>query len=87
MDPNGSKILAGFADGVVRLLNLNKADPSQARTKKQKSNYELSLGQVFKPHTKPVTTMTVDEQGEILATGVSGEDLMDVNVLPSILAI
>ncbi|XP_048588414.1 cilia- and flagella-associated protein 44-like isoform X2 [Nematostella vectensis] len=69
VDSNGTKILAGFNDGVVRLLTLNKVDPSQVRSKKSKSNYKLSLTQVFKPHTKPVTVMTIDKEGELLATG------------------
>lgn len=71
VDTKGTKLLAGFADGVVRLLALNKVDPSQLRTKKSKQKYELNLEQVFKPHTKVVTVLTIDEQGEILATGVS----------------
>ena len=75
VDAKGVKLLAGFMDGVVRLLTLNKVDPSQVRGKKAKSNYELNLVQVFKPHTKPVTTLTIDDEGEILATGVSGNNL------------
>ena len=62
--------MAGFADGVVRLLALNKVDPSQLRTKKSKQKFELNLEQVFKPHTKAVNVMAIDEQGELLATGV-----------------
>lgn len=69
VDTKGTKLLAGFADGVVRLLALNKVDPSQLRSKKSKQKYELNLEQVFKPHTKTVTVLTIDEQGEILATG------------------
>lgn len=69
-------MLTGFADGVVRLLVLNKVDPSQLRTKKSKQKYELNLEQVFKPHTKAVTVLTIDEQGEILATGVSPQQLV-----------
>ena len=71
MDSKGTKLLTGFADGVVRLLVLNKVDPSQLRSKKSKLKYELNLEQVFKPHTKQVTAITFDHQGEILATGVS----------------
>ena len=55
----------------MRLLALNKVDPSQLRSKKSKLKYELNLEQVFKPHTKSVTVITIDDQGEILATGVS----------------
>ena len=54
-----------------RLLALNKVDPSQLRSKKSKLKYELNLEQVFKPHTKSVNVLTIDEQGELLATGVS----------------
>ncbi|XP_031554688.1 cilia- and flagella-associated protein 44-like isoform X2 [Actinia tenebrosa] len=69
VDAKGTSILAGFADGVVRLLTLNKVDLSQVRSKKSKSNYELTLTQAFKPHTKPVTVITIDYDGELLATG------------------
>lgn len=71
VESTGTKLLAGFADGVVRLLALNKVDPSQLRSKKSKLKYELNLEQVFKPHTKSVNVLTIDEQGELLATGVS----------------
>ena len=70
VESTGTKLLAGFADGVVRLLALNKVDPSQLRSKKSKLKYELNLEQVFKPHTKSVNVLTIDEQGELLATGV-----------------
>lgn len=70
VETTGTKLLAGFADGVVRLLALNKVDPSQLRTKKSKQKFELNLEQVFKPHTKAVNVMAIDEQGELLATGV-----------------
>ena len=70
VDSSGTKLLAGFDDGVVRLLALNKVDPSQLRTKKTKLKHELNLDQVFKPHTKSVNALTIDEEGELLATGV-----------------
>lgn len=70
VETTGTKLLAGFADGVVRLLALNKVDPSQLRTKKSKQKFEVNLEQVFKPHTKAVNVMAIDEQGELLATGV-----------------
>ncbi|XP_067037270.1 cilia- and flagella-associated protein 44-like isoform X2 [Acropora muricata] len=69
VDSSGTKLLAGFDDGVVRLLALNKVDPSQLRTKKTKLKHELNLDQVFKPHTKSVNALTIDEEGELLATG------------------
>lgn len=75
VESTGTKLLAGFADGVVRLLALNKVDPSQLRSKKSKLKFELNLEQVFKPHTKAVTVLTIDEQGELLATGVSLQKL------------
>ncbi|XP_068733143.1 cilia- and flagella-associated protein 44-like isoform X1 [Montipora capricornis] len=69
IDSRGTKLLAGFDDGVVRLLALNKVDPSQLRTKKTKLKHELNLEHVFKPHTKSVNVLTIDQQGELLATG------------------
>ena len=66
---------------MVRLLALNKVDPLQLRAKKSKQKYELNLEQVFKPHTKAVNVMTIDEQGELLATGV----ILNIHVIRKII--
>lgn len=71
IDPKCTSLLSGFLDGVVRYLSIAKDDASTSRTKGNKLNVEFQLLQVFKPHTKSVTSMVLDKHGKILATGVS----------------
>ncbi len=71
VDADGLSILAGFADGVVRLFTVVKNGKNTLATKKNASNFDLKLSQVFKPHTKPVTSLAVSKDGRFLATGVS----------------
>ena len=61
--------MAGFADGVVRVLNFQKRDNTQQRKHKEIS--ELALKQAFKPHNGAVTALAIDSKGLYLATGVS----------------
>jgi len=67
-------MLSGFSDGVVRVLVYQKKragkDP-YARKTKYTDRTELVLKQVFKPHTRSVTSIAIDHEGKILATGVS----------------
>lgn len=63
--------MAGFEDGVVRLLEL--LDPQKLPTKVGVGPTELArltLQQAFKPHNGPVTAAAYDKNGKILATGV-----------------
>ena len=69
VDPKGSTILAGFDDGVVRLLNFQKREEVPGR--KQKEPTQLLLKQAFKPHNGAVTALAIDSRGSLLATGVS----------------
>jgi len=62
-------VLAGFADGVVRVLNFQKRDNIHQRKHKEIS--ELALKQAFKPHNGAVTALAIDSKGLFLATGVS----------------
>ena len=71
MDPEALSILAGFADGVMRHLTVAKIDASTTAAKKALSDVELKLTQVFKPHTKCVTSIAISGDGKFLATGVS----------------
>ena len=50
---------------------VGRDDAPASRNKKNKSNLEFQLVQVFKPHTKSVTSLALDKHGKILATGVS----------------
>lgn len=63
--------MAGFEDGVVRLLEL--LDPQKLPSKVGVGPTEparLTLQQAFKPHNGPVTAAAYDKNGNILATGV-----------------
>lgn len=69
VDTKGKTIISGFSDGVVRVMTIAKAGEDQAH-KKHKHDIDLDLKQVFKPHTKEVTSIAVNDKGEILATAV-----------------
>ncbi len=70
VDPSGSTVLAGFADGVVRVLSFQKTDKADLHGRKHKDQSDLFLKQAFKPHVGAVTAMGFDSRGELLATGV-----------------
>ncbi|XP_006812846.1 cilia- and flagella-associated protein 44-like, partial [Saccoglossus kowalevskii] len=70
MDPKGATIVAGFDDGVVRVLNVYKKELKKPQSVDQ-VGAQLVLKQVFKPHSKKVKALAVDSKGELLATGVS----------------
>ncbi|XP_070438042.1 cilia- and flagella-associated protein 44 isoform X5 [Equus przewalskii] len=66
----GAQIIAGFEDGVVRILELY--DPKKLTVfagRKRILDAEIRLKQVFKPHTAHVTALAYERDGEILATG------------------
>ncbi|XP_045857465.1 cilia- and flagella-associated protein 44 [Meles meles] len=66
----GAQIIAGFEDGVVRILELY--DPKGLTIfagRKKISDADINLKQVFKPHTARVTALAYERDGEILATG------------------
>lgn len=72
VDETGGLILAGFEDGVVRLLELY--DPhklSDAHHERRPiGEAKLKLKQAFKPHNEPVSAVAFDLSGKVLATGV-----------------
>ncbi|XP_044522710.1 cilia- and flagella-associated protein 44 [Gracilinanus agilis] len=66
----GGLIVAGFEDGVVRLLELY--DPTGVvmfSGRRRISAAQLQMTQVFKPHTEAVTALAYEQNGEVLATG------------------
>ena len=69
-------MVAGFGDGVVRVLVMEESDPRQVSAGRRLSP-KLVLAHVCKPHTKTVTAFAVDPSGDLLATGVS--DAMKVH--------
>lgn len=71
MNESGSLLVAGFEDGVVRLLELY--DPQRLHVVTGRSpdaDAKLRLKQAFKPHYGHVTAIAYERNGEILATGV-----------------
>lgn len=71
VDPNCSSILAGFDDGVIRVLSVQKTDDIDQYGRRLADKSELVLKQVLKPHTARISAIAIDSRGELLATGVS----------------
>ena len=71
VDADSRTILAGFGDGVVRVLVMEESDPSQVSAGKRLAP-TLTLAHVCKPHSSAVVGLAVDPRGELLATGVGG---------------
>ena len=71
VDADSRTILAGFGDGVVRVLVMEESDPSQVSAGKRLAP-TLTLAHVCKPHSNAVVALAVDPRGELLATGVGG---------------
>ena len=70
VDTKGATIVAGFDDGVVRLLSFQKKETVDVHGRKHTDQTELALAQALKPHNGRVTCVAVDSTGEYLATGV-----------------
>ena len=71
VDADSRTILAGFGDGVVRVLVMEESDPSEVSAGKRLAP-TLTLAHVCKPHSNAVVALAVDPRGELLATGVGG---------------
>ena len=71
MEPSCSLILAGFNDGVVRLLMVQKMEGVDQYGRRVADKSELVLKQALRPHKTNVTAVAIDSHGELLATGVS----------------
>ncbi|VEL32891.1 unnamed protein product [Protopolystoma xenopodis] len=69
VDPKGKTLIAGFSDGLIRLI-LFSENPESDPTRKAKQPALLALAQAIKPHSKPISSMAYDEQGELFATAV-----------------
>jgi hypothetical protein len=67
-DEKSDGILVGFSDGVIRYFKLRSGiKPTGAE---KKFEFDLRMIQVLKPHTKPVTFITIDVKNHLIATGV-----------------
>ncbi|XP_061589187.1 cilia- and flagella-associated protein 44 [Cololabis saira] len=70
INPNGSLLVTGFQDGVVRLLELyNPQKLTRDTGRDLEEDAKLQLKQAFKPHNAPVTAVAYERNGEIFATG------------------
>ncbi|TPP62627.1 WD repeat-containing protein 52 [Fasciola gigantica] len=78
VDPKGKLLVAGFDDGVVRVLQFGE-NPEPDPTRKAKHFALLDLGQALKPHVKSVTTMAYNGTGTFFVTGVSCPSPDDVD--------
>ncbi|CAL8106722.1 unnamed protein product [Calicophoron daubneyi] len=68
VDPKGKTLIAGFQDGVVRILHFGE-NPETDPTRKAKHFALIDLGQALKPHVKAVTAMAYDSTGRYFVTG------------------
>ena len=67
----GSLIVAGFDDGVIRLLKLGRRTKHDPYGRKEKSGPgDLTLINALKPHTGRVTCLAVDRACQLLASAV-----------------
>ncbi|XP_048254045.1 cilia- and flagella-associated protein 44-like isoform X2 [Haliotis rufescens] len=79
VDTKGSTLVAGFEDGVVRVLTVNKL-PKQTRQRAKTEECEMALKQVFKPHKTKVTALAIDNRGEMLASGGDDNTVFFMNI-------
>ena len=76
---NGALIVAGFNDGVVRLLVLGRASKTNMYGRKEKSGPgDLYLINAVKPHSARVTCLAVDRACQLLASAVCKLELRRV---------
>ena len=69
IDPKGKTVIAGFEDGVVRVMTVEKHPEEIGRRPQQE--IDVGLKQVFKPHKNKVAAIAIDSKGEIFVSGVS----------------
>ncbi|KAH9285904.1 Cilia- and flagella-associated protein 44 [Echinococcus granulosus] len=67
IDPKGKTIVAGFADGVVRVMQITSDDVENEENPSSQV-VSIELMQVLKPHTDAVMTMDYDPEGVLFAT-------------------
>lgn len=81
VDTKCATIIAGFQDGVVRVLSLKQMNEESLHSKRHKNSVELDILQAFKPHTKAVTSLATDHSGDMLATGVSLHCILTLHII------
>jgi len=71
VDAQCSSVVAGFDDGVVRVLTVQKTEDIDQYGRRLADKFELVLKHVLKPHKAHISSICIDARGELLATGVS----------------
>ena len=74
MDDEGSLIVVGFDDGVIRTLQLHGLDEQSqeySSRRRKTAKAELVLVTVLKPHSGRVTCLARDVSCHLIASGVS----------------
>lgn len=66
MDKTGTILVAGFSDGIVRVVVVSLQEKRKDPSSKEEF---ITLIQITKPHTKPVTALSINNRGTILVTG------------------
>ncbi|CAG2058060.1 unnamed protein product [Timema podura] len=75
----GNVIIAGFADGVIRVLVASLME----REKFDDAGMDyVSIIQVTKPHTKPITALSINPRGSILVCGSEDNTVFVYQILP-----
>ena len=74
-DPSGLSLLAGFTDGVIRLLHITGEDgQSPLSTDRIEEDSNFTLKQVLKPHSKPVTAILLGDTSSNLNLITAADD-------------
>lgn len=66
MDKTGSVLVAGFSDGIVRVVVVSLEEMKKEPRSKEEF---ITLIQATKPHSKPITAMSMNDKGNLLVTG------------------
>jgi WD40 repeat protein len=66
VDKTGSVLVAGFSDGVVRVVVVSLEEMKNEQSSKEEC---ITLIQATKPHSKPITAMSMNDEGNMLVTG------------------
>ena len=67
VDQNGRTIVAGFADGIVRVFQMFKKR-NNVDEQEEKDTFELYNRMLFKPHTAPLTDVSYSLDGKVCLT-------------------
>ncbi|CAF4618885.1 unnamed protein product [Rotaria sp. Silwood1] len=79
-DEKSDGILAGFSDGIIRYFKLRSGIKPSGTEKKLE--FDLRMIQVLKPHTKPVTFITLEVKNQWIATGSADGTVFFFNFTP-----